>query len=100
MKRSPIRVKPPRRGPMPPEIAEAVIRRSRGMCEIPYCGRNGHELHHRQLRSRGGPDTEANIIHLCGVHHDWAHANPAIANERGLILKSWEDPETRSVDWT
>lgn len=50
------------------------------------------ELHHRQLRSRGGPDSGANCLWLCPVCHVWVHANVTAATVHGYLCPSWEDP--------
>ncbi len=42
-------------------------------CELDGCGRAGIHLHHEKFRSQGGSDVEANLIWLCGFHHDQAH---------------------------
>lgn len=49
----------------PPAVLRALKKRSRGICE--GCGlAEATEAHHRQYRSRGGPETLANALHLCG----------------------------------
>lgn len=49
-------------------------------------------VHHRRLRSQGGPNTYANQITLCTDCHTWAHANPERAHRSGLILFHGEEP--------
>jgi hypothetical protein len=62
------------------------------------CGspRNLH-VHHRLLRSQGGPDVSENVITLCAMCHRWAHGHPYAAREEGLLLRSHEDPATIPV---
>ena len=62
--------------------------RSQGRCEgrlEGVCTGRGEHVHHVILRSRGGPDEPWNCVHLCRACHDWAHANPTAATERGLM---------------
>ena len=75
-------------------VAKRVRARSEGDCEarLEVCQGRAAHLHHRQLRSQGGQDTEANLLHLCFKCHEWAHLHPKEANEKGLIVKSWQDP--------
>jgi hypothetical protein len=57
----------------------------------------GRNLHHRQLRSRGGGNVASNLITLSGSGttgtHGYMHANPAIATHYGFIVPSWAEPE-------
>lgn len=56
-----------------------------------------HSLHHRLLRSQGGPDTAANLILVSGTgvtgEHGWIHRNPRYAQTLGLIVPSYSSPE-------
>jgi HNH endonuclease len=79
------------------EIAEQVINRAQGYCE--FCGRVATEsmaLHHRKLKSRGGKDSVSNLVwihhecHNLGTHS--VHLNPQMAEERGFMVGSWQDP--------
>lgn len=38
----------------------------------------------------GGHLDETNVQVLCRGHHDWKHAHPNEASERGLRRRSWE----------
>jgi len=85
--------------PMPPEVAEAVIARSRGMCEAqtPRCRgvgmfrTAGEALHHRKLRKQGGPHTVDNLLHCCHPCHIYIHDQVAVAYERGWLLHSYDE---------
>ena len=81
---------------VPPEVAETVIERARGMCEIMSrdtgCTGRAEHLHHRQLRSQGGEHTVENLIHICSTCHYWLHAHPAIAYTNGWMVKSTKNP--------
>lgn len=71
----------------------AVKARAGGMCES--CGwpiSGSGVVHHRQLRSQGGSDDPANLLHLHDACHRWAHEHPTWAYQRGLIVRSWDDP--------
>lgn len=54
------------------------------------CTERATEAHHIKLRSRGGSDGDENLMALCSHHHRWAHANPALATELGMMRPSWE----------
>lgn len=80
-----------------------VDERSSRKCE--RCGRTilvGGSHHHRKLRSRGGTDSPANLVLLCGSGttgcHGWVHANPASATEDGWMLGTKQDPESVAID--
>jgi len=55
-------------------------------------------MHHRKLRSRGGPDTASNLVTLSGsgttLDHGWVHhgSNITVATKAGLIVNSWHNP--------
>lgn len=78
------------RTPMPQETVDTVHARSGYRCE--GCGGHSHHLHHRKLRSQGGGHEVSNILGLCRPCHDWAHQHPALARERGWIVKGSRDP--------
>lgn len=85
-----------RRPAMDPDLRHAVFVRAGGRCERCRCPlpADAWEAHHRQLRSRGGPDTMANLVALCrDCHHD-VHAHPAAATASGFMVPSWADPAT------
>lgn len=81
---------------VPREVAELVVERAQGMCEImsPATGCTGHaqHLHHRQLRSQGGEHTVVNLVHICSACHYWLHMHPAISYTNGWLVKSTRDP--------
>jgi 5-methylcytosine-specific restriction endonuclease McrA len=75
---------------MNPEVAAAVITRSEWACEAsaPPCVGRAEVMHHRRLRSQGGPDTVENLMHICNPCHLWLHAHPAKAAAWGMILRA------------
>lgn len=81
---------------VPPEVAETVVNRAMGMCEIMSretgCNGRAEHLHHRRLRSQGGEHTVENLIHICSPCHAWLHAHPAIAYTNGWLVKGVKDP--------
>lgn len=85
---------------MPPEIADLVKRRSRDDCEIrvsPQCNGDGEQLHHRKMRSQGGPDLVVNLVHVCNACHRWVHRHVSAAYSRGYLVRSVHDPADRPL---
>lgn len=76
-------------------ITPALELRSHGKCELdlPGCKRKATVRHHRKLRSQGGPNTLANLLHLCAPCHDHLHAHPRIAYTRGWLVPMGSDPD-------
>ena len=75
--------------------AIAVVRaRSKGRCEIQWstnvCTVWGSEPHHRVLRSQGGTHDPDFVWWACHACHATAHANPAQARARRIILSKYE----------
>jgi 5-methylcytosine-specific restriction endonuclease McrA len=53
-------------------LRKQVLRRDGWRCQI--CGsRSNLEVHHKQFRSKGGDDSENNLITLCGRCHALIH---------------------------
>ena len=77
----------------PPAVLRALKKRSMGVCE--GCGlAQATEAHHRQFRSRGGPEILANALHLCGWgNHTGCHgvAHTAVGEARGWAVRSGFD---------
>jgi 5-methylcytosine-specific restriction endonuclease McrA len=79
---------------MPPEVAEAVLRRDNGCVAHRWnfaldvrCAGRLH-VHHRVLRSQGGADEVDNLCTLCERHHDEAHnVSRAHAERTGVIIR-------------
>lgn len=79
---------------MPPGIYDAVIERDRYCQAWPMgygwdvrCAGRPH-VHHRILRSHGGPDTLENLLLLCDTHHWMAHNIDRAGAERcGIIIR-------------
>lgn len=80
------------------DFARALVyARCKGYCE--KCGRqlpDSWALHHRKLRSRGGKDEVCNFVALHHSCHNMAtdsvHFNPTDAQNKGLMVASWENP--------
>ncbi len=70
--RVPVR-QPQRTGDFSPGAKKEVRRRSMGWCEMPGCTRAYDHLHHRLMRSHGGPGIAANALALCGPCHHYVH---------------------------
>ncbi len=54
--------------------------------------------HHRKLRSHGGDDSYGNLIDLPMELHYLVHANPELAYQHGLLVKSYDDPAAIKPD--
>lgn len=65
-----------------------------GGCVV--CGMAPYDVHHRQRRREAGHRIE-NLVALCRVHHDAAHAHPRLARAWGLIVPTWGDPLTTPI---
>ncbi len=73
--------------------------RERDMWLCARCGSHDWlQVHHRRLRSQGGPDTFSNLITLCAKCHEWCHRNPAAARADGWMLGRGNSPEQVPVD--
>ena len=56
---------------------------------VPCMGQ--YDLDEIRPRARGGSPLDLeNVQILCRAHHEWKHANPITARERGLTTHSWE----------
>lgn len=76
-----------------PALRAVVRARANGMCECCGCLLGGaFQCHHRKLRSRGGQDSAANLLALCGPCHRRVHGHPAWASEHGFMVSAFEDP--------
>ena len=77
-------------------IAETVLARANGYCEV--CGLPGDDfaLHHRKLKSRGGKDAVENLIALHHACHNMGkkaiHFYPEEAERTGHIVAGHADP--------
>ena len=73
---------------VPPKIRRAVSARHRHRCAIPGCTRRAHvDLHHVELRSRGGTHDPDNLVALCTQHHRAAHEGTL--NVRGRFSRGF-----------
>jgi 5-methylcytosine-specific restriction endonuclease McrA len=53
-------------------LREQVLRRDGWRCQ--FCGAMSNlEVHHKKFRSRGGDDSEDNLITLCSACHEITH---------------------------
>lgn len=77
-----------------PKLRALVRTRAGNACEC--CAENLRgpwECHHRKLRSRGGQDSAANLLALCGHCHRRIHGHPSWAEDNGFMVRSYEDPK-------
>lgn len=94
LKRSPIKRKPRRSGPMPTEVRDEVLARDLDCVahrmgfalDVPCWG--PLHVHHKRLRSQGGLNHPDNLITLCETHHRHAHdVDRRGAELAGLIVR-------------
>jgi 5-methylcytosine-specific restriction endonuclease McrA len=53
-------------------LRQLVLKRDNWRCQ--NCGQRGNlEVHHRKMRSRGGDDSDVNLITLCHACHANEH---------------------------
>jgi hypothetical protein len=50
-------------------LSQKIRERDLGRCQVPGCSRRAVHAHHMHPRSRGGADTEDNLVALCACHH-------------------------------
>ncbi|WP_291478461.1 HNH endonuclease signature motif containing protein [Corynebacterium sp.] len=77
---------------MPAAVAREVLERADGACEAMIrgvCTGGAQHLHHRLMRSQGGPHTVANLAAVCSTCHRYVHDNPKFGYESGLLIHSW-----------
>jgi hypothetical protein len=74
------------------KAVKAVRVRSGDRCEAgtPLCTGISQQTHHRLKRSQGGKADPAILMRICNHCDVFIEANPAIAYERGWLIKSWE----------
>lgn len=82
---------------------EVVMERAGGRCEggdrvrslVPFWRCQGRmEVHEPLTRARGGdPLDPTQCLLLCAACHRWAHTNPVLAAEIGLLVHSWDRPK-------
>jgi 5-methylcytosine-specific restriction endonuclease McrA len=91
IKRTPVKRKTQTNGKLVKSRKE-VSARSGGQCEarLPICTGTAEAVHHVLRRSQGGGHEPENLLHLCNSCHQWVHANPAKAVEKGLLRRSYD----------
>lgn len=84
----------------PARVRKLILDRAEGRCE--GCGAvKALELHHRQYRSRGGPDTASNGLALCGRgNHTGCHgvAHTKAGEDKGWSVRSGFTPSERPAE--
>jgi len=59
---------------IPDPIRRLIHRRFHGRCAVPGCRSARHlDVHHLHPRAAGGSHDPANLVYLCGAHHDRVH---------------------------
>jgi hypothetical protein len=83
--------------PIPQHIRYRVDQRDDGLDRVSglYLG-PGRNLHHRQLRSRGGTNAISNLVTVSGSGttgtHGVLHAKPGLATRYGFMVPTGLDP--------
>lgn len=82
---------------IPDAIAQAIRQRNGGQCEACRFKPEKLDVHHLLRRGMGGTDVEwihcpCNLVALCRLCHDWAHAQPALAAVSGLMVATTSRP--------
>ncbi len=79
--------------PLAPKVSgrrRRVVERSEGLCATPGCSRSIDHLHHLKFRSRGGDDSDENLVGLCAAHHlRGVHQGRIRVRPRGAHLLEW-----------
>lgn len=81
-------------------LREAVYGRSLGMDDLSgdWVAFDGAwSPHHRRLKSRGGPDSLANLLLLSDRSHRAVHASPAWSYARGFLIPNGFSPDGYAV---
>ena len=78
---------------MPQRVAQAVIDRADGRCEVmnfPVCVGQAGPIHHRKISGR--EHSVENCVHICKPCHDWIHAHPEVSYGQGWLVKMGYEP--------
>lgn len=67
------------------DVVMELTARSNGWCEIPGCPRRADHPHHVWPTGNGGPDTIANLLHVCWLHHRQIHDEPWWSRPLGYL---------------
>lgn len=83
--------------PIPTRSREVVAERDRRYCV--RCTGPGTDLHHRRKRSVKDEHQHCpcNLVTLCRTCHSWAHSQPVLSGEQGLIVATWIDNPTDAL---
>lgn len=85
---------------MPPAVADTVVGRAGGRCEVmifPVCTGGAEHLHHRKISGR--EHLVENLVHICRACHEWIHGHPAQSYEQGWLVKMAGDPAVVPVSY-
>lgn len=72
---------------IPAKVRGEVVARALHRCEILGCDQGVDHLHHRLMRSQGGPHTATNLVALCWPHHSDLHDHPERSYALGLLVR-------------
>lgn len=89
---------------MRPGLHDGVLARDLYRCQgetvMPGRCDGGLQVHHRLMRSQGGPDTMENLVTLCYAHHEGGyggvHSRCELAYEVGLLIRFADGPPERA----
>jgi hypothetical protein len=72
------------------QVREAVYERAQGRCEVNAtwsCSRNCEQVHHKQGRLGDRMTDMDKMVAICYNCHEFIGKNPALAYERGWMLR-------------
>jgi hypothetical protein len=85
--------KPRRKKPdVPTSMRDVVAVRCKGRCEAktPVCTGVLEHLHHKLMRSQGGPHTPENLLACCNACHGFIHKHPELSYQQGWLIHPWD----------
>ncbi len=74
----------------PAKTRSQKVRRRDVYCQVPGCKHRAAHAHHKEFKSHGGSDDEANLIGLCPYHHHRCiHAGYLRIEEKDGVITWW-----------
>lgn len=90
----------------PAEVAELILVRSEGCCEVMshVCGYTATDLHHRRARGMGGTSRlssnwASNGVAICRRCHMYVESERTWSLEKGFLVPQEADPADEPIHW-